>query len=266
MSPDETGPEGQEIPLRPGRRQHILRVDLQPVEDNGKLVHQCDIEVALRVLDHFRRLGNFHRGGLVGSRRNDTGIERIDRGRRLRCRAARHLHDIRQPVFPVAGVYPLRAIAGEKILIQLQAGTSLENRYANLARAARIDGRFVNHDRSLGHCLAHRFRCTDQISKVRPVRLVDRRRHRDDEDAAIAQVGCIAGKGDMARRIEIVRPHFPGVIFPASKFGDTRRLAVEAGDGPRLAELDSKRQPDIAKADHGNTKMVELHEKTNLRI
>ena len=46
----------QKVPLRACRLQYIQRVDPQLAEDDRQLVHQCDVEVALDILDH---LGSF---------------------------------------------------------------------------------------------------------------------------------------------------------------------------------------------------------------
>jgi hypothetical protein len=47
----EAGVEGQEVPFRAGGLKHLHRVDPHPVEDQRELVHEPDVEIALRVLD-----------------------------------------------------------------------------------------------------------------------------------------------------------------------------------------------------------------------
>jgi hypothetical protein len=42
-------------------------VDAHGVEYLGQLVHEGDVDVALRVLDDFRGFGDFDRGGFVGA-------------------------------------------------------------------------------------------------------------------------------------------------------------------------------------------------------
>jgi hypothetical protein len=54
----EPRPERQEVPFGSGRLEHFRRIDADLVEDQRELVHQRDVEVALRVLDHLAGLGN----------------------------------------------------------------------------------------------------------------------------------------------------------------------------------------------------------------
>ncbi len=61
------GPEGQEIPFGPGRLQHGFGVDAHPVEDDCELVDECDVEIALRVLDHLGGFSHTDRFRLVGA-------------------------------------------------------------------------------------------------------------------------------------------------------------------------------------------------------
>ena len=63
---DQTGPEGQEVPLGASRLQHGFGVDPHLVEDDCQLVDQRDVEVALRVFDNLCCLGHTDAFGLVG--------------------------------------------------------------------------------------------------------------------------------------------------------------------------------------------------------
>ena len=56
--PTRPGRNGRKFHLVPAASQHFARVDADAVEDDRQLVHQRDVEVALRVLDHLRRLGH----------------------------------------------------------------------------------------------------------------------------------------------------------------------------------------------------------------
>ena len=57
----QAGLEGQEVPLGAGRLEHVARVDAQPVGDQGDLVDQGDVDVALGVLQHLGELGDADR-------------------------------------------------------------------------------------------------------------------------------------------------------------------------------------------------------------
>ena len=58
VAADEARTKRQEVPLRSGGLEHLERVDADLVEDQRKLVHQRDVEVALRVLDDLRGFGD----------------------------------------------------------------------------------------------------------------------------------------------------------------------------------------------------------------
>ncbi len=55
MPADKARLEGHEVPLGRRRAQYFRCIDAHAVKDDGELVHQRDVEVALRVLDHFGR-------------------------------------------------------------------------------------------------------------------------------------------------------------------------------------------------------------------
>src|SRR5690606_26413852 len=111
-----------------------------------ELVHQRDIDVALRVLDDFRRLGDLDARRPVRARGDDAAVQRIDELGRFRRRAGRDLADRRKPVLLVAGIDALGAVAGIEITVQLEARFLLDDRDAELLGAARIDGRLVDDD------------------------------------------------------------------------------------------------------------------------
>ena len=67
VAADETGRELDEVPLRRCCLDDVVGVDAHGVEYLGQLVHEGDVDVALRVLDDFRGFGDFDRGGFVGA-------------------------------------------------------------------------------------------------------------------------------------------------------------------------------------------------------
>ena len=54
----QAGPERQEVPLRARRLEHLERVDTDAMKDQRQFVDECDVEVALRVLDDLGRFGD----------------------------------------------------------------------------------------------------------------------------------------------------------------------------------------------------------------
>jgi hypothetical protein len=45
--------EVEEIPLGRSCREHLLGINPEPVKNGGELVHESNVQVALRILDHF---------------------------------------------------------------------------------------------------------------------------------------------------------------------------------------------------------------------
>ena len=64
-----------EIPFGPGGGEHIAGIDTQSFEDSGKFIHQCDVEIALGVFDHFCGFGHFDRGRAVDAGLDDGTID-----------------------------------------------------------------------------------------------------------------------------------------------------------------------------------------------
>ena len=90
VSADEPRPERQEIPLGSGSLQHLDRVDADLVEDQRKLVHQRDVEVALRVLDHLGRFGDLDAARAMHAGGDDASVNRCNPLERFRpCRPTR---------------------------------------------------------------------------------------------------------------------------------------------------------------------------------
>ena len=58
MATDEAGLERKEIPLGPGCGQYIGRIDAEAVENKGEFIDQCDVGIALGILDDLGRLGD----------------------------------------------------------------------------------------------------------------------------------------------------------------------------------------------------------------
>ena len=57
MAADQTRLELQEVPLRSRGFKHLSGVEADPVEDDRQLIHQGDVQIALRVFDHLGCLG-----------------------------------------------------------------------------------------------------------------------------------------------------------------------------------------------------------------
>ena len=68
MTADESRPEVKRIPLRIHGIHHFFRVNAHAMEGTRKFIHEGDVDIALRVLDEFRRFSHLDAGSAVDRR------------------------------------------------------------------------------------------------------------------------------------------------------------------------------------------------------
>ena len=117
MPAHEAGVELDEIPLRAGGLEHVLRVYPHERENLGELVDESDVDVALRILDDLRGLGDLDGRRLVRAVHQHGAVHAIDDFRDLRSGAGGDLHDLLDRVLLVAGVDAFGAVASEEIFV-----------------------------------------------------------------------------------------------------------------------------------------------------
>ena len=110
MPADQAGAEGEKIPLGAGGLQDFQGIDADLVEDQGQLIHQGDVEIALGVLDHLGRFGDLDAGRTVHTRGDDGIIQFCHLLQRICVIARNDFHDLGDRVFFVAGIDPFGRI------------------------------------------------------------------------------------------------------------------------------------------------------------
>jgi len=256
VATDQTRPKRQEVPFAARRFQHFMGIDAHALEDQRQLIDQCDVDVALGVFDHLGRFGHTDAGGAVGAGADDLPVQVIDELRRLRAGAGGYLGDGFQPVYLVAGVDPLRAVAGVEVAPVMQPRLALDDRYADFFGGTRIDRRFVNRHAAATDRAAHRSACRLQRPQVRALVVVDRGRDGDDEHIAALQIGRVMAATQLLRRAQFVAGYFQGVIAPGSEFGNACLIDVVADRRQTPPERHRQRQADIAQADDGDPDLI----------
>jgi hypothetical protein len=172
--------ELQEVPLGAGGLQHLGGVDADLVKDDGQLVHERDVEVALGVFDDLGGLGRLdaelpvHAGTMMVFVQLGNLLQRLGRV------ARDDLEDLGERVFLVAGVDALGRIADKEVLLPLQARFTLQHRDADLFGGAGVHGGLIHHDGALLHVAARAGAGADERAEVGDVRVVDRRGHGHD--------------------------------------------------------------------------------------
>ena len=146
MPTHEARCEGQEIPFTRCGCQHIPGVYVHPLEDERELVHQCDIEVALGVLDYLGCLCHLDARGTMDTGFHDGFVDLGDDFQGRIVLPGNHLGNVSKAVLPITGVDALRRVAHSKILTAGEAGCALEFRNTILLRRARIYRGLEYHD------------------------------------------------------------------------------------------------------------------------
>ena len=188
----EAGPELEEVPLRAGGGEHVGGADAHAVEDQRELVHERDVDVALRVLDDLGGLCDLDRGRPVDAGVDDGPVgvgDAVERGVVL---AGDHLGDALERVLLVARVDTLGRVAELEVLALHEAGDLREHRTAYLLGDAGVDGRLEDDDVALLEDLAHALGRADDGREIGDVVLVDRCWHRDHVECGLCEIGEVA--------------------------------------------------------------------------
>jgi hypothetical protein len=203
-------------------------------EDDRELVHESDVDVALDVLDHLRRLGGPDVAGDV-----DVGHEAVEGGEALggrRVHAGDDLRDLLQRVVDVARVDPLGRVADGEVLPAGPAGGPLKGRDHDLLGEAGVDGRLEDDDGAVFEVPADGLGGRDDIGDVGVLRLRHRGGDGDDHDVRLADPGRVRGGEDLV----------PGLgVDP----GDLLRIEVVADRLEVPRERIGEGIPDVSEAD-----------------
>ena len=121
MSADQARTKWQEIPFSTRSIQHLLGIQAEPIEDHCQFVDQCDVYVALGVLDHLGCFCNPNTGHRVRAGRDNTRVQSIYQACSYIRGSGSNFSNCGQPVILVSGVDSLGTVAGKKVLIKFQS-------------------------------------------------------------------------------------------------------------------------------------------------
>ena len=202
MAAHQAGPEGQKVPLAASGLQHGFGVDVHLVEDEGQLVDEGNVDVALGVFDHFGGFGHFDAAGFVGAGHDDLVVQGVYQVGNCWRGARGYFLDGGNAVLFVARVDALGAVATEKVFVEGEARELFEHGHAVFFGAARVYGGLINDDVTRFEHLAHRFAGFDEGGKVGLLVLVNGGGHGDDVAVAGAQVVKLGAEAQMGGRCE----------------------------------------------------------------
>ena len=250
VAADQSRRERQEIPLGRGCRQHVGGADAETVADQGELVHQRDVEIALGVLEHLRGLGHPDRRRPMQPRGDDRAVHRLDARERPLAVRRDHLGDRLQPVRRVARIDALRRVAEVEVAARPQAGGLRQPGAADLLGQPR-------EHRALEHHQAVWPQGRPDLGTGSPQGLqvglpvgVDRRGHGHQETGAPFEVARVTGEAQV-ESAQLLTRKLAGGIVTSPQRGNADRVDVEA-DHARMRARHAHR--------HGQTDIAQPHD------
>ena len=199
VATDQARPEWQKVPFGAGRLQHFQGIDADPVEDDGQLVHQRDVQIALGVFDYLGGLGHANAGGPVHAGLDYAFIQARHLVQGGRVVAGHHLADTGQGVRLVARIDALGRKTDMEIFFPAQARMLFQQGNADFFGGARVDGRLENDDGAALHVAPCRGAGAGQGGKIGIVGAVDGRRYGNDDEVGQLQFGRVAAHAEPLR-------------------------------------------------------------------
>lgn len=245
----QAGRELEKVPLGAGGCQHFRGADADQIADLRHFVHQRDVDVALGVLQHLRRLGDLDGGGAVHAGVDDLLVYAGNDLQRFLVLAGHDLDDLLQRMLAVARIDPLGAVAQLEIDAAAQAGHFLQLRSADFLGGAGMDGGFKNHDAAGAQHGADRAAGAHQQRKIRVVLFVDGGRNGHDEEIAAFQLRNLVGELHRGGQ-QHVAFDLAGPVITLFQPCDSPLVHIKADDIKALGKCDCYGQADISKATH----------------
>lgn len=198
-----------------GRVDHFPDVDAHPVAENGKLIDEADVHVAVGVLEDLLHLGDGGRGDFIDRRFKDGLIHgRGDLGALGRA-AADDLGGVLRFIDQVARIYSLGREGKIEVLAALETGL-FEDGLAKLLGRAGIRRGFEHDEHVLMDVRHDALRGGADVADVRLLVSVERRRHADAHAVALRHIGKV-GRGNelsgLDKRFEILVHHIADIVL-----------------------------------------------------
>ena len=161
------------------------------MEDHGQLIHKCDIDIALAVLDHlgcFRYLDGFR---TVHTCFYHQLIDLCHGIQRLRIHTGNDLGNGLQAVYLIARIDTLRRIPDLKVCAAFQSRFLLQDRNTDFFSHAGIYGGFKYHNAALCQIASQDPACSLHRCQIRRMVVIDRCWYRHDMELCFLQFRLI---------------------------------------------------------------------------
>ena len=246
----EAGSEAESVPLGVHSVHDLGGVDAHAVEHHRELVHEGDVDVALRVLHDLDRLGGLDGRDGVGPRRDDDVVDPPDLLEGLLVHAGDDLAYGRESVHAVAGVDALGAVADLEVDAAPEARLLLEDGHAHVLGDAGVDRGLVHDDGARPEVTPQGARGALDGGEVGRLVLVHRRWHGDDVEPGLLEPRRVARELDRRRGHSLVS-HLVGGVDARPVLLDLGLVDVEPDDGHVFCKLDCDGHAHVAEADEG---------------
>lgn len=140
MSAYESRTQFNKVPFRCGSLYDIVGVDAHGIEYFCKFIHECDVDIALRILDNLACLGHAYCRSLVCAVDEHTVVQIVDNVGDLRRRPAGHLAYFLHGVQFVTRIYALGRISGIEVSVIFQSAHTFNHRQTLLLGHSGING------------------------------------------------------------------------------------------------------------------------------
>src|SRR5690606_6159339 len=188
MTSNQARTEWKEVPFSARSLQNFLGIDADTFEDHGKLIYEGNVDITLRVFDHFCGLCHFHRGSLMRSCDHYLLIKFVHLLSDLGSTSAGNFFDSCYPVLLITRVDAFGRISAEEVLIKLKATYLFKHRDADLLSTARINGTFVDNDITFFEYASDCLAGTLEGFEIRRLKLVYRSRNCNNKIISLLQV------------------------------------------------------------------------------
>ena len=208
VTANKTGTETKSIPFGIHTINNFVGINIHLVKSHCKLVHKCNIDVTLAVLNNFNSFCCSQVAHRVSTNFYNDIIYRFNGLESFFVTTRYNLGDVFKSMYFVSGIDSFGRISDLKIHATLQSGLSFQNRNTNILRATRIYCRFKHNVRTLGKISTYDFRSSDNRSQIRGMVCIHRSRHSDNVELGFLQISFMRSKENLSVLNSIISDFF----------------------------------------------------------
>jgi len=214
MPSNKTGAERQKIPFCPGSLKHFKGIDAHFVKYNREFVYKGNVNISLRVFDHFGCFSYLYGCSEVGSGSNYTFIQIINFFCHFGGGAGSYFFNFCYGMYFVSRIDPFGGISAKEACIEVQSTEFFQDRHTFLFCCSGVHSRFIDHDISFRQNFTHNFRGFYQGAKVWSFVFVDGSGNGDNIEITIYKVFDFRCIVKICNILQFMVIHFQGAVMP----------------------------------------------------